>query len=344
MAPSVRDLLRRLLSSYVFYVVLGVVVGAQLAPYAIAFGVGQATDRGTVAVVPLEGAIDGRTAAGVSTQLSRARNDPDVEAVVLVVNSPGGSAAASESLYVETRRTAEAMPLVASVASAAMSGAYYATVPADHVYARPASMVGSVGTYATLPPAVEPIDGVVSSGPAKLRGGDERDWNYRVAAVQNAFLNAVMAARGDELTVSRETVARGAFYGGATAVQNGFVDEIGGQRAAVAKAAALAGLDSYRTEWFRPETNATFVTRSTYLASNASGRRLVAPERLVGDGDPAALPNLLLLPGSVVAAATAPNGSVVDATGSAAGTGPEAVSLPPAGERGGERAEVSAGG
>lgn len=294
-------LVRRGATSYVVVLVLAVVVGLQVAPFAWSTGVESGTD-GTVAVVPLSGGINGQTAAGVSAQLQRAREDPRIDAVVLLVNSPGGGAPASETLYFQVKQTAEQMPVIGSVNAQALSGGYYALAPTDTVYAKPSSLVGSVGTLTTLPLALEPIDFIITSGPDKLRSGDTRDWYYKLEAVSAAFQSAVMENR--DIQISREEVSRAQIYPGGTAVENGMADEIGGLEAATRQAASDAELDSYNVRFLAPGSDAAFLSRSAYTASRLEEKRLVSPTRFVGPpNSPPSVPTVLMLPGTVLRAA-----------------------------------------
>jgi len=221
----------------VVLVVAGLLVGVAAAPVAV--GV---TDRGTstVAVIPVEGSIDGGSAAALSAQIERARADPSVEAVVLLVNSPGGAASASETQYLAVKRLAEEKPVVASVDGIAASGAYYTIAPADAIYVKPSSLVGSVGVVATLPSRIEQqneiVQSVLRTGPDKqLRTVD--DVREELDLLQNAFVGSVMKHRGDELTLSEEEVSNAATYRGTEAVQNGFADRVGTLESAIQRAA-----------------------------------------------------------------------------------------------------------
>lgn len=268
--------------AYVPFVVLGIVVGLAIAP--AAYSVGGGTD-GVVAVVPLEGSIDGQSAAAVSAMLTKARQDPDIKAVVIVSNSGGGTASASEELYFQTKRTAAEMPVVASVDAAAASGAYYTISPADHIYAKPSSVVGSIGVLAPLPPEVEPNDIIGTTGPHKLTGADERDFLYIIESLQRAFVGAVEHQRGDALQLSRAELEEARVYSGTQAVRNGLADSIGDQTAAVQEAAERAGLDDYRVKVLRPdEVTVQFVSRSNYLASDADHKELRSPRYLLANG------------------------------------------------------------
>ncbi|WP_435062557.1 S49 family peptidase [Halobaculum sp. EA56] len=282
MSDWITRIARRLGRSYVVLVALGVVLGAAAAP--VAYDAATATE-GTVAVVPLEGTIDGESAAAVSAMLTEARQDPSVDAVVIVANSGGGGAAASETLYFQTKRTAERKPVVASVDASAASGAYYTIAPADAIYAKPASVVGSVGVIATLPQDLEPNDIVGTTGPNKLTGGDRREFLYVMESLQRAFVSAVTEQRGEALELSRAELEQARVYSGAQAVEVGLADRIGDREAAIREAARRAGLDDYEVRVLRPDNaSVRFLSRSNYLASDAPNRTIVSAEYLVGDG------------------------------------------------------------
>jgi protease-4 len=160
------------------------------------------------------------------------------------VDSNGGLASASEQLYLAVKRTAETMPVVASVTGNALSGGYYAAAPADGIYVTPASAVGSVGVRATLPTQGVP-SGEVVSGPDKASGATVDEVHQRVETLQAAFVGSVLAERGDALSLSRAELAHAKIYSGASGVNVGLADEIGGIDAAIAAAADDAGLNDY---------------------------------------------------------------------------------------------------
>ncbi|WP_248895962.1 S49 family peptidase [Haloplanus halobius] len=315
MASRSRALLSWIARSYVLFVAIGVVVGLALAPVAW----NATSSDGTVAVVPVAGTIDGGTAAGVSSMLQQARNDPDVKAVVLLVNSGGGGAAASEELYLQTRRTAAEMPLVTSVDASAASGAYYTIAPSDHIYAKPASTVGSVGVLATTPQQLEPTALVATTGPNKLTGGDEREFNYIVESLGNAFINAVYEQRDDRLDLSRSEVEQARIYSGTQAVRNGMVDSIGGRQAAVERAAAEADLDRYDVRVMRPDGTVRFLSRSNYIASTAPDKEMVSATYLYGENTTE--PVFMMVPASYLDAPRNDSAGEPAAAGTGADTG-----------------------
>lgn len=292
--------------SYTLFVVLGVVLGLAVAPYAWSTA---SQPDGTIAVIPVEGTIDGESAQAYTVAMKRARENPEIDAVVLIVNSGGGSASASEEMYLQTKRTAAELPVVASVDAGALSGAYYTVAPADYIYAKPSSLVGSIGVLAAIPDDVEPNDVIATSGPNKLTGANQREFFALIESFQHAFIGAVVEQRGENLTLTRAELGQARIYGGAHAVQNGLVDHIGGREAAIRRAADAAGLADYRIAVFRPK-DTEFVSRNNYLASSAPNKTMVPASTLIGDGS---APVVLLVPRSYVAEAI-PERAIVDGT------------------------------
>ncbi|MFB6104747.1 MAG: S49 family peptidase [Halobacteriaceae archaeon] len=303
--------------SYVLLVVIGLLLGLQLAPVALSAAPGAGTAP-KVAVIRLSGGIDGDAANAVATQIERAVSNPAVEAIVLRVNSPGGGAAASEQLYLTVARAATELPVIVSVNSIAASGAYYTAVAADHIFVKPSSLIGSVGVVFIAPRDVPPREQVVVTGPAKETGGDRRSWYYKVDAAKHAFLGAVMAQRGDALSISRTEIATAKLFSAPRAVQTGIADEIGGLQAAIQHAAEAADLNRYRVTVYDRSGTTTFVTRTAYTASPVEDKRLVGPEYFVGNGTAATGPNILMLAQSVAYQAfsdrVVPAGTVTNAS------------------------------
>jgi protease-4 len=225
--------------SYALVVAAAVLLSAILAP--VAYDRATAPD-GTVAVVSVEGFISSNSVSSVQEDLREARENESIDAVVLNVDSPGGSAAASEQLYLSVQRTAQEMPVVASVKSTGASGAYYAMLPARDIYVTPASIVGSVGVRGGAPGPSLP--GEIKSGPDKASAtADQR--RAQIETLQRAFVGSVMKHRSDELELSRTEVAHAKVYTGARAVDNGMADRVGSTPEAIEQAASAAGLEDY---------------------------------------------------------------------------------------------------
>ena len=282
---AVDAVLRRLGRSYLLVVVIALVVGLLLAPV-VFFAVPSGTTPGQVAIVPVAGTIDGPNERRITTQLTQAREDSDVEAVVLLLNSGGGSAAASEELYLEVSRTAEDMPVVAAVDAGALAGAYDAAAPSDEIYAKPASSVGSVGVITTMPQDVEPNDIILTTGPSKAGPDDLREFAYQREEISNAFANAIYEHRSDELTLSQSELTEANSYTGTTANELGLIDRIGGRKRAIAKAAELAGLEEYGVTVLRGDGTVQFIAQANYVAADVPDKELVSPSYLTGQGTP----------------------------------------------------------
>ena len=307
----IRELLVRASKSYVIIVIVGVLIGLQVAP--AASNLTADPTSGTVAVIPIEGSITGGSAGEIGAMLERARQDPEIKAVVLRVNTPGGSAPASETLYMEVSRTAEQMPVIASVGAMSASGGYYAMAPADQIYTKPAALVGSVGVFFIAPSPLNPIDQIITTGPNKISGADEREWEYKVESLRRAFTGAVVESRGDRLEISEEQLSHAKLYTGGEAVQNGMVDEIGGSAAAVRRAAeeagslrdateraaSEAGLGTYDVKVMHRDGTVYFLARANFLAASAENKEMVEPTFFTGEGQIRG-PNALMLPPEVV--------------------------------------------
>lgn len=303
-----RGLLRRASRSYIVIILLGIIIGLQIAP--VVTNVATQPVSGSVAVVTISGGIDGSNAVSVAQRLQQARQDPDVEAVVLHINSGGGGAAASETMYLAVKRTAAEMPVIAYVDGMAASGAYYAAAPSDEIYVKPASLVGSVGVFFISPQPIPPLDRLVTTGPNKLTGADQREWYYKIEAVKRAFVGAVEAGRGDRLQLTTEELTYAKLYTGAEAVENGMADRIGGLESAMRRAAELADLTRWDVETYGYTGTVTFVTRTNYVSATAEHKELVSPQYFIAPPEASVAPTIVMLPPSVVHAAVAGGGSL----------------------------------
>ncbi|ACV46335.1 MULTISPECIES: S49 family peptidase [Halomicrobium] len=243
MANPIDNYVKTLLTSYTVIIVVALLIGAAVGP-AVSSALFQSDDEGTIAAVTIQGPISGPTADEVTRQLRTLRTDDSIDAVVLRIDSGGGSVAASEAQYRAVKRLAREKPVVTSVRGVAASGAYYTALPSDEIYATPGGLVGSVGVRALIP---QP-DGVprsVTTGPDKAGGLTGDDIRGQVETLKRSFVDSVYAERGDRLSLSRTELTNAKVYSGAAAVDNGLADEIGGLETAIAAAAEKAGLDSY---------------------------------------------------------------------------------------------------
>ncbi len=202
----------------------------------------------------------GRSSAGgdtIAAALREAGADDDVKAVVLRVDSPGGSVSASETIWREACRVrAAGKPVVASMGSVAASGGYYVAMAAEVIVANPATITGSIGVITGKLVARELKDRL-GVGSESLRTNVNADaWSVNspftaeqydmVEAEANLFYDDFVRRVAEARKMSVEDVgivARGRVWTGADAIERGLVDELGGLRTAVRRAKVLAGLD-----------------------------------------------------------------------------------------------------
>lgn len=196
------------------------------------------------------------------------REDAEVKAVVLRVETPGGGVSPSQEIHDEVRRTAAEKPVVASFGALAASGGYYLSAPATRIYANPGTATGSIGVILQFQEIHLLFDRlglrgrVVKSGPLKDAGSPFREmtdqdrgaFQMLIDDLFAQFVDAVAAGRGLE----REEVlalADGRVYSGRQAKELKLVDELGGFWDAVDAAWGLAGLEGKpRLEYRRRRT------------------------------------------------------------------------------------------
>lgn len=227
----------RLILLFFVGVVLPLAVGLYAAPRLV--------PKPQIGVARLNYEIDGFTTSLLTEQLDYARQHPEIKGILLLINSPGGSAAYSEELYLNLLALREQMPVVASVDLLAASGAYYAAAAADEIYAKPTSTIGSIGVIASLPGAVFIEEEVLTTGPYKAFGGT-RDASVRqIERAKFAFLQAVQNGRGDRLDVPLEFLSRAEVFTGVQALEFGMIDGLVSNDEAIKRTAELAGVSDY---------------------------------------------------------------------------------------------------
>ena len=212
------------------------------------------------------GSVGGESTARLIRQ---ARHDDAVKAIVLRVDSPGGSQFASELIRRELELArADGKPVVVSMSSVAASGGYWIALSADEVWASPSTVTGSIGIFGMFPTFERTLGkiGISSDGVGTTAYSDAlrldrpmRDEVRRIfqLSIEHGyaeFIGKVAEARGMERAKVDE-VARGRVWIGARAKELGLVDQLGGLQDAIAAAATRAELepDDYRVEWIERE-------------------------------------------------------------------------------------------
>ena len=217
-----------------------------------------------------EGDVDMIGEGSMRRSLQEARNDEDVKAIVLRINSPGGNALTSELIWREIELTKKVKPVVVSMGNYAASGGYYIACNANAIYAEANTITGSIGVFGMLPNFTQAANklglnveqvktNVNAAGYSPFLPLDN---NFRgfvqegVEKIYSTFVNRVAAGR--KMSFEQvDAIGQGRVWSGADAIKIGLVDKIGGMDDAIAKAASLAKIKKYRTQDF-PEYEKSF--------------------------------------------------------------------------------------
>jgi protease-4 len=230
-----------------------------------------------IAVIYAQGEITGGEGdvnvigeGSIKRSLQEAREDDDVKAIVLRVNSPGGSALTSELIWREIEITKKVKPVVVSMGNYAASGGYYIAANADRIFAEPNTITGSIGVFGMLPnmnqlgkniginaEQVKTHDN--ASGYSVFEPIDENFKGYVLESIERTYATFLKrVADGRKMTTAQvDAIGQGRVWTGIDAHKLGLVDEIGGLDAAIKYAAKLGKTSSYRTENY-PEYEKNF--------------------------------------------------------------------------------------
>jgi protease-4 len=243
-----------------------------------------------VAVVVAEGMIvDGEQPPGMvggdslAALLRKAREDKHIKAVVLRINSPGGSAFASEIIREQVMLTQQAgKPVVASMGGMAASGGYWIAAGSAEIWAQPTTITGSIGIFGVFPTLYRTLGhwGIHSDGVGTTRLADafrldrplsDISSNAMQSSIDHGyrrFIQLVSEARGMSAEAV-ESIAQGQVWSGEDALANGLVDSLGGLQEAVDAAANLAQLTSYDTVWMADDDWLQAGIWQRFLGANA---------------------------------------------------------------------------
>jgi protease-4 len=205
------------------------------------------------------GSADGAFSTTIRRALDEAAEEDTVKAVVLRVDSPGGSALASEIILDASRRVADKKPLVVSMGDVAGSGGYYVTCAASTIFADKSTITASIGVVAgkIVTTAMWEKIGVnwhsiqrgdmagLLSSADRFSDAERAKLRHYMETVYEVFKGHVTAARGDKLTKPLEEIAGGRVFTGTQALELGLVDKIGGLDDAIRFAASRADLGEY---------------------------------------------------------------------------------------------------
>lgn len=230
--------------------------------------------------------------------LRTARNDDAVKAVVMRVDSPGGSALASDVIWRALYETAQIKPVYVSMGAVAASGGYYISCPAKEIFVQPSSLTGSIGVVGGKPVVGELKKWVGISTETFVRGANADLYNLdepfndhqqdtiraMMREVYRLFNDRVAQGRGNRIKDLVE-VTQGRVFTGRQAVENGLADRIGGLHDAIEAAAADIGADDFEVRFLpKPKTFADLIRDSLSPETKSQAlRKMVGTDIIYGD-------------------------------------------------------------
>ncbi len=226
--------------------------------------------RTKIAMISVQGVIYGESASDVYRQLKIARKDKHVKAVIVRVNSPGGTISASDQIYMEIKkfRKEENIPVVAFMQGVAASGGYYTSVACDQIIAEPTVITGSIGVISWYLVMQELLEDKLGILPVTIKSGRKKDWpsSFRkpepeeiqymrdkvITPALERFIEVIAEGRKSTLTIEEiKKLADGGIFGAKEALEEKLIDEIGYLDEAIDLAKSLAGIDKAKVVQYR---------------------------------------------------------------------------------------------
>lgn len=226
--------------------------------------------------------------------LSGIRKDPSVKAVVLRVDSPGGSAVAAEEIAREIRLLKKEKPVIASFGNYAASGGYWISAETDHIFTDYSTLTGSIGVFSMIPNFKKGMNGILKINSDVIKTNEHADMfsltraldgqetaylQKTVETIYDRFLEIVSEGR-DMPEDKVDEIAQGRVWSGADALNIGLADKRGGLFDAINYAAAVSGISEYRISEY-PEVKAPFEQIMEMLGSaGASVKTFAEPAKI----------------------------------------------------------------
>ncbi|WP_372974811.1 signal peptide peptidase SppA [Muriicola sp.] len=228
----------------------------------------------------------------INKALIRAREDKKVKAVVLRVNSPGGSALTSDIIWREVVLTRKEKPVVVSMGDVAASGGYYIAAGADKILAEPTTITGSIGVFGTIPNISELAKNLGINAEQVETNRNSTEYSlfepmspeFRgvvTESIENTYQTFLQrVAEGRKMSMQRaDSLAQGRVWSGTEALQLGLVDQLGGLDDAIAEAAALADISSFSVRRYpRYKSNFEMLMEDLSGASERARENLLKSE------------------------------------------------------------------
>ncbi len=217
--------------------------------------------RNKIAVITIEGIINGEEAQDVYKQLKTARQDKHIKGLIVRVNSPGGTISGSDQIYNEIRkyRDEEKKPVIAFMQGIAASGGYYTSVACEKIIAEPTTITGSIGVISLYFVVQELLEDTLGILPVVVKSGEKKDWpssfqapteeqlkylqDKLITPAYERFVEIVVNGRSTALSESQiRKLADGSIFGAQEALEEKLIDEIGYLDEAIDMVKSLAGI------------------------------------------------------------------------------------------------------
>ena len=253
-----------------------------------------------IAIIYADGQINPNGSDGITEEVFQPiirdlRADSTVKAVVLRVNSPGGSVQPAEIIRTELELLQQEKPLIVSYGTMAASGGYWISAGADKIYSNSTTLTGSIGVFSMLPSLEKTFKDIAHVNPVTVRSHRHADmgsmtrkldrqevaaFQEQVEMIYDHFINIVAEGRG--LTPERvDEIAQGRVWCGSEALGIDLVNEIGGLKDAVDYAAVSAGLENYRIEAWPKAKNSLDKLMEGLNTAGAAVETFSDPEQLM---------------------------------------------------------------
>ena len=255
-----------------------------------------------IAVIRLEGIINGRLSEQVRKQIKTASRDKNVKALIVRTISPGGTVSASDQIHHEITKFREetGKPVIAFMQSVAASGGYYTSVACDKIVAEPTVITGSIGVMLSHLVVKELFENKLGISTAVVKSGPRKDWpsifeevtdeqrqylmDKLVGPAYERFVRLVNDGRSTLNESEVREMADGSIYGAPEALDKQLIDEVGYINEAIAAAESLAGIeDAHVIEYERPFSLTTFFSaqsKSVWKIDKDSLREITVPQLL----------------------------------------------------------------
>jgi protease-4 len=226
--------------------------------------------RTKIAVITIEGIINGEQAQNVYEQLKTARQDKHVEGLIVRVNSPGGTISGSDQIYNEIRkyRQEKNKPVIAFMQGVAASGGYYTSVACEKIIAEPTTITGSIGVISLYFVVQELLENKLGILPVVVKSGEKKDWpstfeapteeqlqylqDKLIIPAYERFVNIVIDGRGEMLSESRiRELADGSIFGAEEGLEEKLIDKIGYLDEAIELVKSMAGIKEAQVVEYR---------------------------------------------------------------------------------------------